>query len=107
MSQALASVAVDMCYAEGDVIAQQGEAANALFILTSGQVQTTAIFRGDLYSLGLFTPAINEGCTRSLRISQNSRRAPLQPVSKTQVPCTPYHPPNIAGVIEYFPHPSQ
>jgi hypothetical protein len=44
------------------------------------------------------TPAINEGCTRSLRISHTSRRAPLQPVSKTQVPCTPYHPPNTAGV---------
>jgi hypothetical protein len=44
------------------------------------------------------TPAINEGCTRSLRISHTSRRAPLQPVSKTQVPCTPYHPPTIAGV---------
>jgi hypothetical protein len=44
------------------------------------------------------TPAINEGRTRSLRISHTSRRAPLQPVSKTQVPCTPYHPPNIAGV---------
>ena len=27
------------------------------------------------------TPAINEGCTRSLRISHTSRRAPLQPVS--------------------------
>jgi hypothetical protein len=44
------------------------------------------------------TPAINEGCTRSLRISHTSRRAPLQPVPQTQVPCTPYHPPNIAGV---------
>ena len=44
------------------------------------------------------TPAINEGCTRSLRISHTSRRAPLQPVPKAQVPCTPYHPPNIAGV---------
>ena len=44
------------------------------------------------------TPAIHEGCTRSLRISHTSRRAPLQPVPKTQVPCTPYHPPNIAGV---------
>jgi hypothetical protein len=44
------------------------------------------------------TPVINEGCTRSLRISHTSRRAPLQPVSKTQVPCTPYHPPDIAGV---------
>jgi hypothetical protein len=45
------------------------------------------------------TPAINEGCTRSLRISHTSRRAPLQPVSKTQVPCTPYHPSDIAGVL--------
>jgi hypothetical protein len=45
------------------------------------------------------TPVINEGCTRSLRISHTSRRAPLQPVPKAQVPCTPYHPPNIAGVI--------
>jgi hypothetical protein len=44
------------------------------------------------------TPAINEGCTRSLRSSHTSRWAPLQPVSKTQVPCTPYHPPTIAGV---------
>ena len=33
-----------------------------------------------------------------VRISHTSRRAPLQPVSNTQVPCTPYHPPNIAGV---------
>jgi hypothetical protein len=46
----------------------------------------------------LCTPAINEGCTRSLRISHTSRRAPLQPVSKTQVPCTPYRPPNRTGV---------
>ena len=46
----------------------------------------------------LITPAINEGCTRSLRISHTSRRAPLQPVSNTQVPCTPYHPPNRTGV---------
>jgi hypothetical protein len=38
------------------------------------------------------TPAINEGCTRSLRISHTSRR--------DQVPCTPYHPPNIAGVTQ-------
>jgi hypothetical protein len=44
------------------------------------------------------TPAISEGCTRSLRINHASRRAPLQPVSKTQVPCTPYHPPNRTGV---------
>ena len=43
------------------------------------------------------TLAINEGCTRSLRISHTSR-APLQPVTLSQVPCTPYHPPNIAGV---------
>jgi hypothetical protein len=47
---------------------------------------------------GDHTPAINEGCTRSLRISNTSRQDPLQPVPKTQVPCTPYHPPNIAGV---------
>ena len=47
------------------------------------------------------TPAINEGCTRSLRISHTSRRAPLQPAPKTQVPCTPCHPPNIAGVVEW------
>jgi hypothetical protein len=45
------------------------------------------------------TPAINEGCTRSLRVSHTSRRAPLQPVPKAQVPCTPYHPPIIAGVV--------
>jgi hypothetical protein len=44
------------------------------------------------------TPAINEGCARSLRISHTSRRALLQPVSKTQVPCTPYHPPTRTGV---------
>jgi hypothetical protein len=48
----------------------------------------------------LHTPAINEGCTRSLRISHTTRRAPLQPVPKTQVPCTPYRPPNIAGVSD-------
>jgi hypothetical protein len=47
------------------------------------------------------TPAVNEGCTRSLRISHTSRRAPLQHLLKTQVPCTPYHPPNIAGVLRY------
>ena len=46
------------------------------------------------------TPAINEGCTRSLRISHTSSRAPLQPVPKTQVPCTPYPPPNLAGVVQ-------
>jgi hypothetical protein len=45
------------------------------------------------------TPAINECCTQSLRISHASRRAPLQPVSKTQDPCTPYHPPNIAILV--------
>jgi hypothetical protein len=44
------------------------------------------------------TPAINEGCTRSLSISHTSRRAPLQPVPKAQVPCTPYHPLNRTGV---------
>jgi hypothetical protein len=45
------------------------------------------------------TPAINEGCTRSLRTTHISRRAPLQPVPKTQeVPCTPYHPPYRTGV---------
>jgi hypothetical protein len=44
------------------------------------------------------TPAINEGCTRSLRISHTSRRASLPTVSKTQVPCTPYRPPNRTGV---------
>ena len=42
--------------------------------------------------------AINQGCTRPLRNSHTSRRAPLQPVIVSQVPCTPYHPPNIAGV---------
>jgi chromosome segregation ATPase len=47
------------------------------------------------------TPAINEGCTRSLRISHTSRRAPLQPVPKTQVACTPYHPPSRTGVTQY------
>jgi hypothetical protein len=47
------------------------------------------------------TPVINEGCTRSLRISHTSRRAPLQPVSKTQVPCTPYHPPSRTGVVRH------
>ena len=47
------------------------------------------------------TPAIKEGCARSLRISHTSRRAPLQPVSKTQVPCTPYRRPNRTGV--YLP----
>jgi hypothetical protein len=46
------------------------------------------------------TPAIHEGCTRSLRISHTGRRAPLQLASKTQVPCTPYRPPNIAGVTQ-------
>jgi hypothetical protein len=45
------------------------------------------------------TPAINEGCTRSLRISHTSRRTSLQPVPKAQVPCTPYRPPNRTGVI--------
>jgi hypothetical protein len=45
------------------------------------------------------TPAISEGRTQSLRISHTSRRAPLQPVSKPQLPCTPYHPPDIAGVV--------
>jgi hypothetical protein len=49
------------------------------------------------------TPAKNEGCTRSLRTSHTSRPAPLQPVSKTQVPCTPYHPPNVAGVCKTRP----
>jgi hypothetical protein len=44
------------------------------------------------------TPATNEGRTRSLKLSHTSRRAPLQPVPKTQVPCTPYHPPNRTGV---------
>ena len=34
----------------------------------------------------------------SLRNSHTSRRAPLQTVIVSQVPCTPYHPPNIAGV---------
>jgi hypothetical protein len=46
------------------------------------------------------TPAINDGCTRWLRISHASRRAPLQPVPKTQVPYTPYRPPTIAGVLD-------
>jgi hypothetical protein len=44
------------------------------------------------------TLAINQGCTRSLRISHTSGRALLQPVPKTQVLCTPYHPPNRTGV---------
>ena len=44
------------------------------------------------------TPAINEGCTRSLRISHTNRRAPLP---KTLVPCTPYRPPNRTGVDAY------
>jgi hypothetical protein len=46
-----------------------------------------------------YTPAINAGCTRSLRISHTSRQAPLQPVPKAQVPCTPYRSPNITGVM--------
>jgi len=50
-----------------------------------------------------YTPATNEGRARSLRISHTSRRAPLQPVILSQVPCTPYHPPNIAGVIRRVP----
>ena len=49
------------------------------------------------------TPAINEGCTRSLRISHTSRRVPLQPVISSQVPCTPYHPPNRTGVHSLSP----
>jgi hypothetical protein len=48
--------------------------------------------------LAASTPAINEGCTRPLRLSHTSRRAPLQPVPKTQVPCIPYHPPDRTGV---------
>jgi hypothetical protein len=52
-----------------------------------------------LYLTAITTPAINEGCTRSLRISHTSRRTPLQPVPKAQVPCTPYRPPNRTGVI--------
>jgi len=35
---------------------------------------------------------------RSLKISHTGRWAPLQPVPKTQVPCTPYRPPNRTGV---------
>ena len=50
------------------------------------------------------TPAINEGCARSVRISHTSRRAPLQPVILSQAPCTPYHPPNRTGVVLYAPN---
>jgi hypothetical protein len=40
----------------------------------------------------------------ALIISHTSRRAPLQPVSNAQVPCTPYRPPNIAGVQQPTVH---
>ncbi len=72
------------------------------------QAGQLALARPAQLQLRASTPAINEGCTRSLRISHTSRRAPLQPVPKTQVPCTPYHPPNRTGVLPggavYQPH---
>jgi hypothetical protein len=74
--------------------------------LCRGRASTTQVCVGPLLSRSMatcITPAINEGRTRSLRISHTSRRAPLQPVPKTQVTCTPYHPPNITGVTHTPP----
>jgi hypothetical protein len=44
------------------------------------------------------TPAINEGCTRSIRISHMLYGDWAATCDISTGSCTPYHPPNIAGV---------
>jgi hypothetical protein len=70
------------------------------------RVPTVCIRRTSQGGTYLTTPAVNEGRSRSLRISHTSRRAPLKPVLSSQLPCTPYHPPNVTGVYSPSTWPS-
>ena len=80
--------------------ADASAAAAALSHTTATTQRNAPVTSHVKYAPSDTTPAINEGCTRSLRISHSTvcTVSYQQPVSKTQVPCTPYHPPNIAGV---------